>query len=50
MFTIVSITYSVQYAFWMMVQGMMGIFVFMTVFYLLIYGLEQVFKSEETRK
>jgi hypothetical protein len=27
-------------------KGMLGIFVFMTMFYLLIYGLERVFKTK----
>jgi len=43
-------TYSVQYALWIMVQGMLGIFVFMTVFYLLIYALELVYKPKEPKK
>lgn len=29
-----------------MVQGMAGIFLFMAIFYLLIYGLEKIFKAK----
>ncbi|MDP2172493.1 MAG: OadG-related small transporter subunit [Candidatus Cloacimonadaceae bacterium] len=32
-----------------MIQGMAGIFFFMTLFYLLIYGLEQIFKDRKAR-
>jgi hypothetical protein len=32
----------------MMAQGMLGIFVFMAVFYLLIYALERIFTPRET--
>ncbi len=47
---IIANAYSVQYALWMMVQGMIGIFIFMTVFYLLIYALELIYKAEEPGK
>jgi len=30
-----------------MVQGMLGIFIFMAVFYLLIYALEHLFRPKE---
>lgn len=33
----------------LMLQGMAGIFVFMLVFYLLIYGLEKIFKQKEEK-
>ncbi|HNQ43570.1 MAG TPA: hypothetical protein PKI59_04040 [Candidatus Cloacimonadota bacterium] len=36
------IQYDVLYSLWMMHQGMLGIFLFMGVFYLLIYGLEKL--------
>jgi hypothetical protein len=31
----------------MMGQGMLGIFIFMAIFYALIYVLDRVFKAEE---
>jgi len=39
--------YNIKFSLWMMVQGMLGIFVFMTVFYLLIYLLERIFPNRE---
>jgi hypothetical protein len=30
-------------------KGMLGIFIFMTMFYLLIYGLERVFKAKPVK-
>lgn len=38
-------TYNVQYSLWMMLTGMVGIFIFMAVFYLLIWALEKFFTS-----
>lgn len=32
-----------------MVQGMAGIFLFMAIFYLLIYGLEKIFKPRNVK-
>jgi len=37
--------YSVQYSLWMMLTGMVGIFIFMAVFYLLIWALDKFFTS-----
>lgn len=39
--------YNVQYALWLMGQGMLGIFLFMGSFYLLIYLLERLFKPKK---
>lgn len=39
---IMMMQYNLQYSLWMMFQGMLGIFLFMGVFYLLIYGLEKL--------
>jgi hypothetical protein len=48
MITLITPTlYNVQYSLWMMVQGMLGIFIFMAVFYGLIYALERIFKPRE---
>ncbi len=44
---ILSTIYNVKFSLWMMAQGMLGIFIFMAVFYGLIYALERVFKAEE---
>ena len=45
MFRIITLSlYNVQFSLWMMVQGMLGIFIFMAVFYGLIYALERIFK------
>ncbi len=44
---LVTTLYNIQFSLWMMAQGMLGIFVFMSLFYLLIWGLEKVFKAEE---
>lgn len=40
---------TVQYSLWIMGQGMLGIFLFTGIFYLLIFGLEKIFnpKSEK---
>ncbi len=40
--------YNIKFSLWMMVQGMLGIFVFMAVFYLLIYALERIFSPRES--
>jgi len=40
--------YNIKFSLWMMAQGMLGIFVFMAVFYLLIYALERIFTPRET--
>ncbi len=37
---------TIQYSLWMMGQGMLGIFVFTGIFYLLIYGLEKIFNPK----
>lgn len=39
--------YNVRYAVWMTVNGMLGIFLFMGIFYLLIYVLD---KSTQRQK
>ncbi len=44
---LVSTIYNIKFSLWMMAQGMLGIFVFMSVFYLLIWSLERFFKVEE---
>jgi len=44
MLQIISTTlYNVQFSLWMMAQGMLGIFIFMALFYMLIYALERIF-------
>ncbi len=35
--------YNVKFSLWMMAQGMLGIFIFMAMFYMLIYALERIF-------
>lgn len=45
----VSTIYNLKYSLWMMAQGMLGIFLFMAVFYLLIYALERIFSPKEQR-
>lgn len=35
--------YNVKFSLWMMTQGMLGIFIFMAIFYMLIYALERIF-------
>jgi hypothetical protein len=35
--------HTVQYSLWIMGQGMLGIFIFMGIFYALIYSLEKIF-------
>ncbi|MDI3503479.1 MAG: hypothetical protein PWP64_415 [Candidatus Cloacimonadota bacterium] len=40
---LLSRTETLQYALWIMGQGMLGIFIFMGIFYLLIYALEKIF-------
>lgn len=45
----VATAYNVQYALWLMGQGMLGIFLFMGSFYLLIYLLEKLFKPKEQK-
>jgi hypothetical protein len=32
-----------------MVQGMMGIFIFMGIFYLLVYSLDKIFKTRDEK-
>ncbi|MDD2229610.1 MAG: hypothetical protein PHY48_09380 [Candidatus Cloacimonetes bacterium] len=44
---ILSTLYNVKFSLWIMAQGMLGIFIFMALFYLLIYTLERGFKSEQ---
>ncbi len=41
--------YTLQYSLWIMGQGMLGIFIFMGIFYALIYSLEKIFtvKSDQ---
>lgn len=34
-------------AMYLMFQGMVGIFIFMILFYLLIFGLEKIFKEKK---
>lgn len=41
--------YTVKYSFWIMGQGMLGIFVFMGIFYALIYSLEKIFSPKSDR-
>lgn len=36
----------VQYSLWIMGQGMLGIFIFMGIFYALIYSLENIFTTK----
>jgi hypothetical protein len=43
---ILSTLYNVKFSLWMMAQGMLGIFIFMAIFYGLIYALEQVYKAD----
>ncbi|MCK9309658.1 MAG: hypothetical protein PHH43_00475 [Candidatus Cloacimonetes bacterium] len=43
---ILSTLFNVKYSFWIMAQGMLGIFIFMALFYLLIYALERLFKAK----
>ncbi len=38
---------TVQYSFWIMFQGMLGIFMFTGIFYLLIYSLEKIFTTRK---
>lgn len=38
---------TIQYALWMMGQGMLGIFIFTGIFYLLIYSLEKIFTVKQ---
>lgn len=45
----VSTIYNLKYSLWMMAQGMLGIFLFMAVFYLLIYASERIFSPKEQR-
>lgn len=40
---------TVQYALWMMGQGMLGIFLFTGIFYLLIFGLEKIFTPKSKK-
>lgn len=40
--------YNIKFSLWMMAQGMLGIFIFMAVFYLLIYALERIFTPRES--
>lgn len=40
---------TVQYSLWIMGQGMLGIFVFTGIFYLLIYGLEKIFSPKSAK-
>lgn len=48
MFPILAATnYNVQYSLWMMLTGMVGIFIFMAVFYLLIWALDKLFTSRK---
>lgn len=44
--TIVASSYNVQYALWIMIAGMGGIFVFMAIFYVLIYVLDKYIKPK----
>jgi len=38
---------TLQYALWIMHQGMLGIFIFTGIFYLLIYTLEKIFTVKQ---
>ncbi|MCB5259542.1 MAG: hypothetical protein PHY41_02540 [Candidatus Cloacimonetes bacterium] len=40
---------TIQYALWMMGQGMLGIFIFTGIFYMLIYGLEKIFNTKRNK-
>lgn len=40
-----TVSYNLQMSLYVMFQGMLGIFIFMAVFYLLIYGLDRVFRE-----
>lgn len=44
-----STLYNVKFSLWMMAQGMLGIFIFMAVFYLLIFALDRLYKPKEER-
>ncbi|HNZ88723.1 MAG: hypothetical protein QM209_00035 [Candidatus Cloacimonadota bacterium] len=44
---LVSTIENITLALGIMVQGMLGIFIFMAVFYLLIYALEHLFRPKE---
>ena len=39
----------VQESLWIMGQGMLGIFIFTGIFYLLIYSLEKIFTPKKDR-
>lgn len=38
---------TVQQSLWIMLQGMLGIFIFTGIFYLLIYSLEKIFTAKK---
>jgi dolichyl-phosphate-mannose--protein O-mannosyl transferase len=38
---------TVQESLWIMLQGMLGIFIFTGIFYLLIYSLEKIFTARK---
>jgi len=38
---------TLQHALWIMGQGMLGIFIFTGIFYLLIYTLEKIFTVKQ---
>ncbi len=40
---------TVQESLWIMVQGMLGIFIFTGIFYLLIFSLEKIFTVKKER-
>ena len=46
-YTITLLSHGVQASLWLMLQGMLGIFMFMTLFYLLIYALERMFPARK---
>jgi hypothetical protein len=41
--------FTVQYSLWIMGQGMLGIFIFMGIFYALIYSLEKIFTTKREK-
>ena len=42
-----TISYNLQMSLYVMFQGMLGIFIFMAIFYLMIYGLDRIFEEKK---
>ena len=42
-----TLSYNLGMSLYVMFQGMLGIFIFMAIFYLLIYGLDRLFREKD---